>query len=167
MAQPVDSPASPADLIRKRARFDLVRLERATAFLRGGRTDHPERRRPKSGGAAWAKRQAEETHARRELIAASEHWHVLDRLTPRQMTVLCLIGVEGNSSRVAARLNLSPQTVKNHVTSARKAVYGDEYLDRLDEGTSLSPLIALAVRWALDYEERTRPTGDSGEREQG
>lgn len=168
--------ASPADLIRKRARFDLTEIAHATAFIRGGRRNHPRRAKPtktKSSGLDWQERLSVENAARAELLRMSDDWHVLDRLTPWQMAILFTVASEGNAERAAYRLCITTQTLKNHLTNIRKAVYGNRYHELLDhKQSSNGPLIAMAVRYALDYEARlgTLPTdtyGDSGEREQG
>jgi DNA-directed RNA polymerase specialized sigma24 family protein len=146
---------APADLIRQRARFDLKEIEWATAFLRGGRIAHPLRSRPGSRQSEddWRVINEQEAELRRELVRMSEDWRVLDRLTPRQMTVLLAIATEGSGEKAARRLCISTQTIKNHLTAARRAVYGEQYYHDLGK-TANSPLIAMAVRWAMDYEER-------------
>ena len=159
--------ATPAELIRDRARFEVVKRGGARVAVRGHRIDRQRRRRNTCSEEMRERELAAEQQALAELIHFTNDWHVLDRLTPRQMTVLLLIAVEGNTQRVADRLCVQPQTVKNHITAIRQTAYGEQYVAMRAQVTSLSPIIALAVRWALDYEERTRPTGDSGEREQG
>ena len=135
----------------------LLELRRATAFLRGDRSDHPLRRRPVKSDDKWRQLAAVEEQLRRELIAASENWHLLDRLTPREMVVLLAMAVENNSELAADRLCISTQTLKNHITNVRQRIFGDEYAEIVGKRITSGLLTAMAVRWALDYESRVGP----------
>jgi len=136
-------------------RISKHELAYAAAFIREGRTHHPARVPPPNGKPldGWQQIRDREQQARVELLEISDQWRRLDLLTPWQMTILMTVAVEGNAGRAADRLCITRQTLKNHMTNIRRVVYGRFYSNQLGGRTSIGPLVAMAVRWALDHEQ--------------
>ena len=98
----------------------------------------------------------QERDLRTQLLRVSDNWELLNQLSPRQLSALLAIAIHGNGPRAAEELNISPQTLKNHLTAVRRAVFGEQYFARIGNQTSAGPLVALAVRWALAQERREK-----------
>ena len=76
--------------------------------------------RAASQGSAWLSPRAAEVVLGRIREADSEHTpdhDFVDQLSPRELDVLRLIARGMENSEIAAKLNISPRTAKNHVSS--------------------------------------------------
>jgi two-component system nitrate/nitrite response regulator NarL len=76
--------------------------------------------RAASGGAAWlSPRAAQVVLARIQTTAATQprHGTLIDQLSSREREVLRLIATGQENSQIASALQISPRTVKNHVSS--------------------------------------------------
>jgi predicted DNA binding protein len=130
--------------------LDLAELANAAAFVRGDRPRWHFQRPLRRSRADFTEDVQREDALRTELLARTEPYDALFALTPHQLSVLLCYAAEGSIARVAERFSISRQTVKNHLVAMHKTIYGADYRPR----ASTVPLVALAVRWAIDADPR-------------
>jgi DNA-binding NarL/FixJ family response regulator len=76
--------------------------------------------RAAAGGAAWLSPKAAQLvlgRIRSEAVAQPQHPNRMDQLSSRERQVLSLIATGRGNPEIAGELNISPRTVKNHVSS--------------------------------------------------